>query len=603
MSRRSKDNLTAGTASPARSGPRASKSAKAFHTESTPHNLWLSFAVSFLLALAVWAVFGQALRYASINYDDDTFVFENPGITQGLSMKGIVWAFTEIDVYTWYPLIALYIQHMLCPVGLAIGYGSPQNHLTAWRVGLSALILSIISASAWAGRKRCPYLLMGWLWYLGMMVPVIDTQQASGQARADRYTYLPQIGLYILLVWGAVELCGSWRCRRAVLGSAATAILAGLLVGAYVQTGYWKDSISLWTRSLACTSENAFAHYNLGNALRDRGKLDEAIQHYEQALQINPDYVQAHNNLGIAFATQGKLDEAIQHFERLLQLKPDYAEVHNNLGLALATQGKLNEGVEHYKRALQLKPDFAEAHFDLGSALDVHGQLQEALQHFDRALQLKPDYAEAHNRLGIALATLGRLDEAIHHFERLLQLKPDYAEAHNNLGSVLAGQGKINEALQHYERAIQLKPGCADAHYNLGRRLCQKGQLGQALIHYQKALEIEPDNPAILASLARVLATSPALSVRNGVRAIALARRASELSGGADPAMTDTLAAAYAEAGRFLEAIATAQKALELAQRGGQQHLAEQIGSRLELYLAGAPCREGPAAVPEPNPK
>ncbi len=291
-----------------------------------------------------------------------------------------------------------YLGQMLYPVGLAVLYPHPGNHLSVLRVGLSALVLLLMSAVVMAGRRKHPCLTVGWLWYLGMLVPVIGLLQVGEQARADRYTYLPQIGLYILAAWGAVELCGSWRQHRAVLGSASGAILAGLLAGAHVQTGYWKNSVSLWTHTLACTPANPSAHSGLGMALASRGKLPEAIQQYDQAIQLEPDFPVAHYNWGVALADQGKLDEAIQHYQRAVQLKPDYAEALNNLGNALGAEEKLPEAIQLFGRALQVRPDFAEAHYDLGVALARQGKLDEAMPHFQQAVAL----ATAQNNAALA---------------------------------------------------------------------------------------------------------------------------------------------------------------------------------------------------------
>jgi tetratricopeptide (TPR) repeat protein len=315
-----------------------------------------------------------------------------------------------------------YLGHMFYPVGLALAYPHEGTTLPAWRVGLSALLLLMISAGAIAGRRKYPFLLVGWLWYLGMLLPVIDIMQAGINARADRYTYLPQIGLYIAMAWGAVELFHSWRYRRAVLGSIAVAILAGLLAGAYIQTGYWKDSISLWTRTLACTPESSFAQNNLGNALVAQEKWAEAVQHFERALQLDPDYAQAHLNLGVALANQGKRDEAIQHFERALQLKPDYAQAHYDWGIVLATRGKWDEAIPHYEQALHLKLDYTDAQYISGVALATQKKWAEAIELYERVLQSKPDFAEAHYNLGIALASQGKSVEAIQHFQQALTL-------------------------------------------------------------------------------------------------------------------------------------------------------------------------------------
>jgi tetratricopeptide (TPR) repeat protein len=424
-----------------------------------------------LLTTAACAVTILAQRHTNIESVQGVGLF-------GLAVNGLV-------------AYVVYLGHMVYPVGLVLVY-SMGTRSSLWMMAGALLVLILISVGAMAGRRKHPYLLVGWLWYLGMLVPVI-MMQAGICVFADRYTYLPQIGLYILITWGAVELYGNWRHRRAVLGSAAVATLAVLLALARVQTAHWKDSISLWTHTLACASGNPLAHYNLGIALASQGKVTEAMQHYERALQLKPDIADAHINLGIALAGQGKVTEAMQHYERALQLEPDYPKANNNLGIALASQGKLAEAMQHYVRALELKPYYAEAHDSLGIALASQGKVAEAVQHYERALELKPDYAEAHNNLGITLASQGKLAEAMQHYKRALELKPDYAEAHNNLGNALASQGKLVEAMQQYEWALQFKPDYAEAHNNLGNTLASQGKAAEAVQHYERALQLKPD--------------------------------------------------------------------------------------------------------------
>jgi tetratricopeptide (TPR) repeat protein len=298
-----------------------------------------------------------------------------------------------------------YLGQMFYPAGLAVLYPHPGNHLSVLRIGLSALVLLLISTGVMAGWRKYPCLPAGWLWYLGMLVPVIGLLQVGEQARADRYTYLPQIGLYIMAAWGVMEICGSWRHHRAVLGAAAAAILAGLMGVAHVQAGYWKDSVSLWMHTLACTTANPAAHSGLGMALADEGKIPEAIRQYEQAIQLKPDFPVAQYNLGIALASQGKLAEAIEHYRKAVQVRPDYAEALNNLGNALGEEGRLPEAVQQFERALQARPDFAEAHFDLGVALARQGKLEEAIPHFRQALAL----AAAQNNNALAESIRARL--------------------------------------------------------------------------------------------------------------------------------------------------------------------------------------------------
>jgi tetratricopeptide (TPR) repeat protein len=396
-----------------------------------------------------------------------------------------------------------YLGQMFWPGALAVLYPFPKDGLPLGPVAGAGLLLALISAGVFLLRGRRPWLLVGWLWYLGMLIPVIGLVQVGQQAHADRYTYLPQIGLYVALVWGAVDLCGGGRWQRVGLGLTAGAALAGLMVAACAQTRYWKDSVSLWTHTLAIAPANETAHNNLGLALAEQGQLAEAIQHYQRALQLKPDYAAAHNNLAVALVSQGKLAEAIAHYQRALQLNPDYAEAHNNLGFALATEGMTGEAISHYQRALELKPDYADAHMNLGVALAGLGN-PEAIREYERAIQLKPDYAEAYENLGIALAERKQTAEAVQYFERAIQLKPDFADAHYSLGLTLTAQGRWPEAIQQLARAVQLKPDYAVAHLNLGAVLAHEGKTAEALPQFQQALDLATaQSNSLLADAAR----------------------------------------------------------------------------------------------------
>ena len=312
--------------------------------------------------------------------------------------------------------------------------------------------------------------------------------------------------------------------------------------------------------SIELTSHENYAeaHYNLANILSQLGRVPEAIQQYEQALRLKPDYAEAHYDLGVALRDQGKVLEAIAHYEQALRLKPDYAEAHNNLGNALLQVGKIGDAVGHYEQALRIKRDYPEAHNNLGNALLQEGKVGDAIEHYELALRIKPDYAKAHNNLGNALERANKIQEAIVHYEQALRIKPDYAKAHNNLGNALKQTGKIQEAIAHYEQALGIEPDSVDARHNLAW---------------------------LLATLAPAQGGDP-------VRAVSLAQRACELSGNRAAGDLDALAAAYAATGRFDDAIATAQKAIDLANSVGQPQLAKEIESRLELYRAGRPYRQ-----------
>ena len=274
----------------------------------------------------------------------------------------------------------------------------------------------------WQRRKQ-PWMLVGWLWYLVMLLPVVGVIQVGSQAHADRYTYLPQIGIYVAVTW----LVAEWRCEwpRRSLGSLMAGVVAVLMICAWKQTAYWKDSETLWTHTLACTTGNDVADLGIGNALDQKGSLDEAIAHYQKALKINPDNVDARNNLGNALRQKGRVDEAIAHYQKALQIKPGYAEAHYNLGIALGQKGRMDEAIAQYQEALQINPDYADAHINLGNALLQTGRLDEAIAHFQKALQINPDLAETHNNLGNAFLQKGNEAEAIAQFQQALQLEPD----------------------------------------------------------------------------------------------------------------------------------------------------------------------------------
>jgi tetratricopeptide (TPR) repeat protein len=490
-----------------------------------------------------------------------------------------------------------YLWQMIHPSGLACVYPNPVNDVPLWQVAGALGLLLAISGVAWAFRKTHPCLVVGWLWYLGMLIPVIGMVQISYYAHADRYTYLPQIGLYLLLTWAAADLCAGWRHRRVVLGGGATVILVALIFCARTQASYWRNSELLWTHTLACTSDNAVAHVNLGNALLQKGSVNEAMVHYQKALQIKPDCVDAHINLGTALLQKGNVAEAIAHYQKALQIKPDSPEAHNNLGNALLKIGNVDEAIAPFQRALQIKPDFAEAHNNLGIALLQKGKVDEAIVHYQKALQIKPDFAEAHNNLGNALVQKGSVDEAIAHYQKALQINPGYAEAHNNLGNALLQKGKVAEAIVHYQKALQINPDYAEAHLNLANALLKKGRVAEAITHLQKTLQIKPDSPEILNNLAWLLATCPDAHIRDGVQAVKYAERACELTHHGVTILVGTLAAAYAEAGRFDDAIAAVQKACALAAAAGEQDLLEKNQKLLALYRAHQPYHEAAKKV------
>ncbi len=369
----------------------------------------------------------------------------------------------------------VYLGQSFWPAGLTVLYPHPGLALSAWKATAAILALGAICGIVVALRRRCPYLLVGWFWYLGMLLPVIGLVQVGLQARADRYTYLPQIGLCIAMAWGANHVTQSWPHRDLVCGIGAALTVTTLMACAWQQTTHWLNSETLWNRALACTTGNYTAHYNLGVALADQGRLDAAIQQYRAAVQAKPDYAEAHYNLGLILANRGQVDEAMEHYQAAADVAPDFSEAHNKLGIALVGRGRFDEAIAHYRAAIKAKPDYAEAHNNLGSALASKGEVTEAMEHFLAALEIQPNYAEAHNNLGASLEACGNVDEAIAQYEQAIKIKPDYAEAHNNLGALLGRQGSLSEAIAHFRRALEIDPQHAGARRNLGIAVGQQG--------------------------------------------------------------------------------------------------------------------------------
>jgi tetratricopeptide (TPR) repeat protein len=345
-----------------------------------------------------------------------------------------------------------YIGKMIWPRNLAVFYPHPGN-IVVWKAMAAGLLILALSVLVIRGARRYPYLSAGWLWYLGTLVPVIGLVQIGAQSMADRYTYVPFIGLFVMIAWGVTQLTARWRFRHLVLSVSAGLVLTALMICTRMQAGYWQNSVSLFEHAVNVTDDNYLAHVSLGIALYEQGRVDEAIAHYNQSMQINTNYPIAHNSLGAALLRKGEFEEAIPHFSRALEIDPkaegalanlqtalqqigtttDEAASHNLKAIALAGEGKLDEAIVELSKALRLKPKFAEAHYNMGNALAGQDKLDEAIDHFSEAILIKPDYPEAHNNLGILLARKGKLDDAVDHFSEALRIRPDFAEAQNNL--------------------------------------------------------------------------------------------------------------------------------------------------------------------------
>jgi Flp pilus assembly protein TadD len=330
-----------------------------------------------------------------------------------------------------------YIIKMIWPRNLAALYPYPER-IPGWQTIGALLILVCVTILILRQIKVRPYLGIGWLWYLGALVPVTGVVQSGmWPEMADRWGYVPLIGLFIMMTWGVHGLSGQLRLKKKWLSMATTVLFAVLMTATFFQVRYWENSYALFKHIVEATSNNAIAHNNLGYSLASQRRLAEAITHYQEALRIKPDYEKARNNLGDVQAKMGRFDEAIKHHQEALRINPHYVGAHNSLGIALARQGRTDEAIRHFQEALRLQPDLYATHNSLGKALAIKGRLDEAIRHFQEALRLQPNSAESHNYLGIALVRKGNIERAIIHFKLALRLKPGYVDAKRNLSKAL----------------------------------------------------------------------------------------------------------------------------------------------------------------------
>jgi tetratricopeptide (TPR) repeat protein len=428
--------------------------------------------------------------------------------------------------------IVMYGANLLWPVRLNYFYAFDEAP-PARTFFLGALVAIISTAALWR-RRRKTYLLTGWLWYLVMLLPVLGLVQVGSAARADRYTYLPSIGLLIALVWLVSEIVPRTKICRAWLAAFGVAVLVALALATRHQLPAWENGITLCEHSIAIEPRDARSHFNLGCTLEKLGDRDGAIPHFTAAIALSPAYTKAHNNLGSALASKGDFAGAEPHFRAALQLNPDHTAARLNLVRSLASQGKLAEALEQLA-----------------------------------ATQQKDKSSPA-----------------------VLALT----------GDVLLGLGRLRDAAPYLAQLAQANPS-PELHAKIATLYIQINEPKNAVVHYRAALTLKPDWEQVLNNLAWTLATNPDVAVRNGAEAVRLAGRACELTQNQQPGFLATLAAAQAEAGQFDQAIATAQKALDLANQSGNAQLAASIAPLHATFSNRQPYHAPPAPPAAANPK
>jgi tetratricopeptide (TPR) repeat protein len=350
----------------------------------------------------------------------------------------------------------MYIAKMFWPSPLAVLYPHPGGSLSAAKIIICAALLVLISVSfIYMGRRR-RYFTVGWLWYLGTLVPVIGLVQVGAQAMADRYAYMTLTGLFIIIAFGASEFVPKrWYKTLALL---TAMLLIALAITARYQLKYWKDNLSLFGHTLAVTENNPLILEDYANSLSELGEFDQAVEEFEKLLEIEPNSAQVYTNIGCTFLDAGKPQQAIEQFKLAIKYKPDLAQAYYNLANALRSEAKNEESVSYYMQAVKVKPDYAKAWLDLAITLNELGKYDQAIESFHKVLELNPGNVYAHGYLGMALGAVGRTDEAIKEISFVLSVKPDDIEMYRNLGIFLERKGQIGEAIKAYRTALQINP-------------------------------------------------------------------------------------------------------------------------------------------------
>jgi tetratricopeptide (TPR) repeat protein len=416
-----------------------------------------------------------------------------------------------------------------------------------WQVAGAVIVLAGLTAWIVAQARRRPWLAMGWFWYLGMLVPVIGLVQVGMQTLADRYTYLPMVGLFLILAWGGAELAARFRPPKYVPALAAALALAACLLVTARQIPCWKNSVTLFNKMIDVSDKNFMAHYNLANLYNRRGESDLAATHYLKALAAEPNYADAHNNFAGLLMDQHKYDEAIHHYQdaarlnpsatywfnlanalgdaararhdtnlfaqsvqayrQSLQLDPNSVAAHNNFGSLWQDQQQDNLAIDEFQAAVNVNTNFEIGHFNLATVQARMGRLDDAIAHFQAAERLNPNRAESYNSLGLCYVRQGNMEAAAEQyrrlkmeaaagqFRRLIQLAPRDAAAYDYLGNTLGSLGKYEDAITNFLKALQLNPGDYQAEFNIGLSDLNLNRRDEARTHFQAALRILPDYP------------------------------------------------------------------------------------------------------------
>lgn len=520
-----------------------------------------------------------------------------------------------------------YLVQFFWPAKLSFFYPFPE-HIASWRAVGAVLILALISRVVIQFGRQRPYLPAGWFWFLITLAPVIGVVQVGLQAHADRYTYIPYIGLGLGLSWALADLVRARPALKTLTIGASAAGLAGCLIATCVQTRTWRNSFTLYEHALALNPANYFAHNNYGVLLRDKGRYAEAIAHFKSALASKPNYSHAWYNIGVVLERVQNYVAAATNYQNAIKIDSGYVPALVNMGNCYLLLNRPKDAVTPVQAALRIDSKSIEAHDCLGCVLLALGRPEEAAEQLQQALRLDPDNGRAYADLGKVRVAQGRASDAAEAYASAVRFNPKSAESHWNLGKLWLEQGRTNAGLAEMQKAIDLQPGFIDLRRQMGDALMKLGNapaaqayyetvahaeptnapirlaLGKAemaqksyqaaLTNFQEAVRLAPDSPESLDTLARLYAMCPLAAVRNGAEAVRLAERACELTDRRNPRMLDTLGAAYAEAGRFADALKVAGETEQRATTLYDRKLAKAARQRAELYQAGKAYHEEP---------
>jgi protein O-mannosyl-transferase len=349
----------------------------------------------------------------------------------------------------------VYLGKMFWPTNLAVYYPYPGAR-PFWQVLGAVFFFIAVMLLAIRAAKRVPYLAVGWLWYVGTLVPVIGIVQVGRHAMADRYTYIPLIGLFIIVAWGVPELSKNWRFRKKALIALPALCILCLFLLTWRQVGYWRNSITLFDHVLKVTDRNAVAYNNRGTAYGSLGNYRQAIEDYNKATELNPKYELAYNNRGYAYGMIGNHRQAIEDYDKAIVLNPEYAEAYYNRAITYGKLGNHRQAIEDYNKAIELNPKYALAYYNRGIEYVKFGNHRQAIEDYNKAIALDPKSARAYNNRGTAYGSLGNYRQAVEDCNKAIELNPKYALAYNNRGYAYEKLGNHRQAIEDIKTAARL---------------------------------------------------------------------------------------------------------------------------------------------------